>query len=123
MEDKRTKLSLPERIEFTTEYDPAYRVVGCNGIFGGLTPRGDLKLDFFEEYQAIPDRMTNKVTPEGVIGEEIERVPPMHTVRMMRVSILMPPSQIPAMIEWLQDKRQFLERFKELLEGKEDSHG
>jgi hypothetical protein len=80
-------------------------------------------MDFFEEYQAIPDRIINKVTPEGVIGEETERVPPAHTVRMMRVSVLMPPSQIPAMIEWLQDKRQFLERLKDLLEGKEGNHG
>jgi len=123
MEEKKPKIQIqiPETMEFKTEYDPEYRIIGCNGIFGGLTLRGDLKMDFFEECQAIPDRIKNKVKPNGEVGEEIERIPPAHTIRLMRVSVLIPPNQIPSIIEWLKEKQAILDQVKALFEGKEDN--
>src|SRR5262249_41383423 len=115
MPDK-PEITVPEKVEFVTKYDQGYSIVGCNGIFGGITARGDIKMDFFQESQAIPDLIVNKVLPDGSLAEEIERHPQLQTVRLMRVSVLMTSSQIPVMINWLQEKLAFMERLDQEIE-------
>ena len=61
-------------IEFAYEYDPSYRVVAANGVWGGVTPRGDFRLDFFVESSAVPERITIELLPDKS-GKEVARTP------------------------------------------------
>ena len=46
-----------------------YRTYYANGVFGGITPRGELQIDFFVERQVIPQIATYKATDDGNLGE------------------------------------------------------
>lgn len=75
-------------IEFFFEYEPSYRVVPVNGAWGGLTPRGELKLDFFVESIQTPERIKNRMQDDGRLGDEISRTPERRIVRRLQVGIL-----------------------------------
>lgn len=90
--------------KFFFEYDPHYRLVGANGIWGGITPRGDLQLDFFAESIAIPDTVTNLVTPEGKLGPELGRSPERRFMRRLQVGVLLSLEQADSIADFIKEK-------------------
>jgi len=81
------------QIHFSYEYEPTYRLFPANGIWAGITPRGDLRLDFFVESHVVPSEVVHLVSPEGKIGNELRRVPGgaqgRNYVRRMQAGILL----------------------------------
>ena len=106
---KPAKPKIPEQVEFTVTFDNDYRVVACNGVWGGLTTRNDIKLDFFVESPALPERVTYKVR-EGQVTEEIGRQPRAHLEREMQIGVLLPLSQLHPLINWLQERLEEINR-------------
>src|SRR5438128_214222 len=95
------KESKEKQIKFVYEYDPDYRLIPCNGVWGGVTPRGDFRIDFMVESQAIPDYVINSYDAEAEkLGEEIEREP-RHLVRHLQVGILMTLENAETLAGWL----------------------
>ena len=72
------------QIEFHFEYDPGYRLVAANGVWGDPTPRGDLRLDFFVEAVSLPTRVMHAISPEGRVGTELRREPERRFTRRER---------------------------------------
>jgi hypothetical protein len=64
------------RIRFEYLRNPAFRIVHSDGVFGGLTPTGDIVISFYSERYPIPKVSVHELTPEGHAGKEItsERV-------------------------------------------------
>jgi len=89
------------QVKFHFEYDPSYRVVAANGAWIGITPRADLRLDFFIEDRGIPDELVNLVTPEGNLGPELRRSPETRFVRRMQVGVLLSLDQGEALIDFV----------------------
>jgi len=56
---------------FTYDYNPVY----VNGAHGGITPRGELVMNFYLERQPLPSSITHEITPAGTIGAETEVEP------------------------------------------------
>ncbi len=56
---------------FPQDYNPAY----VNGAHGGLSPRGELVINFYLERPPLPHAITHALTPNGTIGRELEEVP------------------------------------------------
>ena len=52
---------------FTYDYNPVY----VNGAHGGVTPRGELVINFYQERQPLPNSITQEVNPNGTIGAEV----------------------------------------------------
>ncbi|MCM2357859.1 MAG: hypothetical protein NDI77_06900 [Geobacteraceae bacterium] len=52
---------------FTYDYNPVY----VNGAHGGVTPRGELVVNFYQERQPLPNSITQEVNPNGTIGSEV----------------------------------------------------
>jgi hypothetical protein len=52
---------------FTYDYNPVY----VNGAHGGVTPRGELVVNFYQERQPLPNAMTHELNPNGTIGREV----------------------------------------------------
>lgn len=52
---------------FTYDYNPVY----INGAHGGVTPRGELVVNFYQERQPLPNAITHEVNPNGTIGGEV----------------------------------------------------
>ena len=56
---------------FTYDYNPIY----VNGAHGGVTPRGELVMNFYLERQPLPNSITHEITQTGTIGAETEVEP------------------------------------------------
>jgi hypothetical protein len=51
---------------FQYDYSPVY----VNGAHGGVSPRGELVMNFYLERQPLPNAISHEITPAGTIGEE-----------------------------------------------------
>ena len=49
---------------FTYDYSPVY----VNGAHGGISPRGELVMNFYLERQPLPNAISHEITPAGAIG-------------------------------------------------------
>jgi hypothetical protein len=56
---------------FTYDYNPVY----INGAHGGISPRGELVMNFYLERQPLPNSISHEITPAGSIGPETEVEP------------------------------------------------
>jgi len=92
------------QIKFFFEYDPAYRLIGANGVWGGITPRGDVRLDFFVEAQGIPKEVVNLITPEGSLGPELSRSPAQRIVRRIQVGVLLSLEQAESTADFIKSR-------------------
>ena len=51
---------------FQYDYSPVY----VNGAHGGVSPRGELVMNFYLERQPLPNALSHEITPTGTIGAE-----------------------------------------------------
>ena len=61
MAEETKKPPTPREMKFVFEYDKDYRIVAANGVWGGVTPRGEINIDFFVERQRIPEWIKNEI--------------------------------------------------------------
>ena len=99
-----------------------YAQIPANGIFGGLTPRGDLICHFFLEYQDLPEEETFPIEDGKPVTEATRRtfhVPVQEGEilmrREMKVAIILPIQQVPSVISWFEEKLR--ESGAEIAEG------
>jgi hypothetical protein len=55
-----------KKVKFKFNKTPEYRILFANGAYGGVTPRGNFLLHFFNEYSPVP---TSEVIVLGDKGE------------------------------------------------------
>jgi hypothetical protein len=91
------------QIEFHFEYDPGYRLVAANGVWGDPTPRGDLRLDFFVEAVSLPTRVMHAISPEGRVGTELRREPERRFTRRIQLGILVSMDHAESIARTIQD--------------------
>ena len=72
---KGIAMNEPKKIKFVFKRSSDYKLLPVNGAWGGLTPRGDFILEFFVEHNTTPNYVTNEITPEGKLGDEVEKDP------------------------------------------------
>ena len=77
-----------------------------------MTPRGDVKVDFFHEAQSMPDEVTNSIAPDGQLGEELDRSPQRRIERTMLVGMMLTAEQAESIGRWLQEKARESRRLK-----------
>lgn len=56
---------------FNYAYNPTY----VNGAHGGLTPRGELVMNFYLERPPLPQEITHELNPNGTIGDVVGEEP------------------------------------------------
>lgn len=56
---------------FPDDYNPKY----ANGAWGGISPRGDLIVNFFLERMPLPTKETYELRPEGNLGQRLNSDP------------------------------------------------
>ena len=111
----------PDEISIEWEYDKNYRMVPANGMWGGITPRGDLRIDFFVESMPVPDSGAGKLLNDGSgrYTERQEASEKVTVVRQIQVGVMVPSQQVQSFMRWFQDKAQKVKASKEIQpEGK-----
>lgn len=94
--------------------DERYQEVFVNGVFGGISPRGDLRFDLFQEYVDTPEKVIHKLSEGITLGDEVERIPtPERIVRVKRVGITMTTDSAESVARWILSK---VDEYKQMLE-------
>lgn len=94
------------QVKFFFEFDPAYRLVGANGMWGGMTPRGDMRLDFFVESHVVPEHVVNLITPDGGLGPELTRSPSPRgrIIRRLQMGVLLSAEQAESVADFIKQR-------------------
>lgn len=57
-------------LKFKYIFDQSYNPVYTNGAHGGVTPRGELIVNFYLERQPLPNALSHEISANGSIGQE-----------------------------------------------------
>jgi hypothetical protein len=98
------------RIEYVKSH--FFRLVRADGAIGGISPRLELFITFYNERFPIPKVLTYKPTPDGAPGEEIlsERESKEGIVREAEVGITMDLPTAKSFASWINEKVAELEK-------------
>lgn len=102
-----------DRVKFGFIKDEGYRLVPINGVWGGATPRGDIRADFFYESYTVPTEVTHRLTPPGQVREELERKVPQHLQRTVFVGMMLTVEQADSIGRWLQQQAREMRALRE----------
>ena len=83
-------LTSQQHIAYSFKYDSAYRILAANGVWIALTPRGDVRLDFFVEGPEAPDLIVQGIDDKGNVGKILRQEPAVSVsaVRSMQAGVL-----------------------------------
>ena len=62
-------------IKFKYIFNYGYNPVYVNGAHGGVSPRGELIVNFYLERMPLPESITHEINQNGTIGNEVEAEP------------------------------------------------
>lgn len=104
--------TIPEEIRFFFEHDKDYRIIATNGVWGGITPIGDIQLDFYVERMDTPESILNKITEDGKLGDEISRQPEKRIIRRLQIGVLMSIENAEVLANFLKEKISDMKKIK-----------
>ena len=96
-----------KKVKFRFVRDGEYRLVPVNGVWGGVTPRGDITAEFFHEALICPVSVTHAVTEADGLGPEVERQlddPSSQVTRSLMFGVVLTPEHAESIGQWLVDK-------------------
>ena len=115
---------------FTYDYNPVF----VNGAHGGVTPRGELVVNFYQERAPLPNSITHEINPNGTMGAETAVDPEdlnRSMVRFVNTGIVVTPQTARELHYWLGEKIKEIDALEQAKAaalsghpgtGKESSH-
>jgi hypothetical protein len=100
---------LPSSVKFHYVKSNLFRVIHVDGALGGITPGREIFVSLFSERAALPKMIEIAVSPEGALGEEIEREGKEGLVREMDVGIVLNVNAARQLIKFFQNQVKVLE--------------
>jgi hypothetical protein len=84
---------------------PDHRTHHASGVWGGITPQGEIVATFFFEQQAYPQGLVMQLDDQGR-PTETERLGGGELVRELLTTVVMSPTVAHSVGQWLLDKAQ-----------------
>jgi hypothetical protein len=97
---------------FTYDYNPLY----VNGAHGGVSPRGELVVNFYMERPPLPNSVSHEINQNGTIGAESSVDPgDLHAslVRYVSTGVVLSPQTARDLHSWLGDKIREIEALEQ----------
>ncbi len=97
---------------FTYDYNPKY----VNGAHGGISPRGELVVNFYLERPPLPNSVSHEINPNGTIGPETAMDPSdlnNSLVRYISTGVVLSPQTARDLHAWLGEKIRELEAIEQ----------
>ena len=93
----------PEAIDFHFVKSAHFRVIHADGVWGGVTPSGNIALSIFSERLPIPTIVKNRIKDGNQVGEEIaeERNTRTGVVREVETELIMNKATATVFLDWL----------------------
>lgn len=120
MSDKKNELTF--KYVFDDSYNPSY----INGAHGGVTPRGELVVNFYLERQPLPKAISHELVINGSIGRETEVEPSdLHRsfVRYVSSGIVLNQQTAKEIHFWLGEKLKEMEALEKAKTAVNTSEG
>jgi hypothetical protein len=104
------KKNYPKEITFHYIKTPSYRSYHVDGVFGSLTPRGNLYCEFFIDRNVTPQTAVHELSKDGHLsGTPKKTTGKEGFVREIECGIIMDIDTVYNFREWLDDK---IEKYK-----------
>ncbi len=103
-------------IKFKYIFNYGYNPVYVNGAHGGISPRGELVMNFYLERMALPESITHEINPNGTIGNEVASEPDdlkNSLVRFIDTGVVMNYQSARDFHLWLGERLKELEAFEQ----------
>jgi hypothetical protein len=112
----KTRKSLPKVIEVHYLKTKNYRTYHVDGIFGGVTPEGNLYMELFLQRTATPRSTEYEITNEGYLGAEIfdSRTGKSGIIREIESGLVMSMEVAKTIKGWIDEKITQYEKSKPL---------
>src|SRR4051794_21285539 len=110
MSDKKPEMTF--KYIFTYDYNPVY----VNGAHGGVSPRGELVMNFYLERQPLPNAISYEIPPAGTIGAETDVEPsdlPRSMVRHVTNGVVLNTQTAKDLHFWLGEKIKEMEAIEQ----------
>jgi hypothetical protein len=106
----------PEKVRFTFIAPEGYAPVYVSGAFGGVTPRGELVVSFYQERQPAPKPEVFNVLPDGRLGPpaEARTQPTFEIERHIVAGVIMNEQTTRELHIWLTQKLEELRLQREM---------
>lgn len=78
-----------EEITFDFIKSNFFRVIHVDGAIASAHPNGNIHLSLWNERSSIPRQVVYKINPDGVLGEEIDRVDRNSLIREVEVDLIL----------------------------------
>lgn len=103
-----------ETLKFIYNKTSSYRTYNVEGVFGGLSPKNKIFIEFFNEKLPVPESVVHEVTEDGILGKEIEKKAFKGIIREIECGIYLDIPTAIAFSNWLEARiKQFKETTKE----------
>jgi len=112
----QNKPELKFKYIFNYGYNPVY----VNGAHGGVSPRGELVMNFYLERMALPESITHEINPNGTIGNEVSAEPEdlkNSLVRFIEAGVVMNYQNAKELLLWLGDRVKEMEALEQAKAG------
>jgi hypothetical protein len=97
-------------IRFKFVYPDDYNPVFANGVWGGVTPKGELNMNFFLERHPVPKSVYHGLNEDGTMGQETRRDPEKRMyIRYLVAGVVMNYGEAKSFHAWLTSKLEEIE--------------
>ena len=107
-------------LKFKYIFDYGYNPVYVNGAHGGVSPRGELVMNFYLERMALPESITHEINQNGTIGKETAAEPDdlaQSMVRFIEAGVVMNYQNARELHLWLGERVKELEALEQAKAG------
>ncbi|MDD2229369.1 MAG: hypothetical protein PHY48_08160 [Candidatus Cloacimonetes bacterium] len=105
-----TVSKLNSKIEFKYIFDDDYNPVYVNGAYGGVTPCGEIVVNFYLERHALPIREIVDSSGGGVVLPEGCAH---NYVRVIETGVVLSLDSAKSILKWLEQKIQYAENIQQ----------
>ncbi len=91
-------------VKIVYKYSDDYKNSYVTGLYGGLTPRGQIKMDFFVEYFETIDEENFEILPDGTLGNKQNEENKRAIIREKVTGILIDIENANTFVDWLNGK-------------------
>lgn len=110
-EKETTERASKESQELKFDYVKShyFRVIHADGVWGGVSPRGNIHMSFYNERTALPDVSKLTLTGEGQIPKPEQYKASSAIVREFEADVILDLATARSLSTWLNDKIKLLE--------------
>ena len=96
--------NVPKNYNFKFVKNPDFRTVKADGVYGGVTVRGEINMNFYVDTIDLPKNQLYSMDSKGAITKEIPVEKKAESIRELITGINMDLETTKSVILWLNDK-------------------